>query len=179
LQHFDIIQFSKCKTKTVVFAAIFIALTIILTHIFAIQTTFIRIDFGFLAIATFSMLFGPLWGAIAAAVADVVGCAIFSSGVFFPGFTLSAFTSGIIYGFFFYNKSISLTRVILASITILLCVDIAMNTLWLAILYHKAVSIFIAGRLIKCTVMFPIQVILIYSLHKRLFRHTFIFRSLK
>ncbi|MBP2655430.1 MAG: hypothetical protein H6Q73_2999 [Firmicutes bacterium] len=179
MQHFNTIQVKKFRTKTVVLAAVFIALTIILTHIFAIQTTFIRIDFGFLAIATFSMLFGPFLGAIVASIADVVGCTIFSSGVYFPGFTLSSFISGIIYGFFFYSKPISFTRVVLASMATLIFVDMFMNTLWLAILYHKAVSIFIAGRLIKCSVMLPIHVILIYSLQKRLLQQTFIFRYLK
>lgn len=156
------------NTKKIVFAAMFTSISIVLTHVFSIQTPFIRIDLGFLPIAIFSILFGPIAGAVVAVISDILGCLIFSPGLFFPGFTLSAFATGIVYGFFLFKKRISLGRVIVASVTIFILVDMCMNTLWLSMLYHKGVQVIIAGRAIKGVVLLPFQVILIYSIHKRL-----------
>ncbi|MBP2649858.1 MAG: hypothetical protein H6Q74_683 [Firmicutes bacterium] len=161
------------STKSLVFAALFIALSIIFTHVFAIQTTFIRIDFGFLAIAICSMMFGPLIGGTVAAIADIIGCMIFTPNLYFPGFSLSAFAIGIIYGLFFHNRSISLVRSFLANIVILLFVSLAMNTIWLSILYNKAVTVIVYSRLLKCAIMLPGQSLLVYLLQKRLSSYAF------
>ncbi|MBP2644912.1 MAG: hypothetical protein H6Q75_352 [Firmicutes bacterium] len=156
------------NTRNLINAAIFIALTIILTHIFAIQTTFTRIDFGFLAIAVFSMRFGPLAGGLVAAIADIIGCIIFSPGMYFPGFTVSAFLTGTLYGIFYYNKPVTFLRALLANLAIILLVGLVLNTIWLSILYNKAATIIVYGRLIKCAIMLPLQTALVYLLQKRL-----------
>ncbi|VBB06721.1 ecf transporter substrate-specific component [Lucifera butyrica] len=156
------------KTRNVVLAAMFISLTIVLTHILAIQTPFIRIDLAFLPVAVYSLLFGPFAGAVVAAVADILGCLLFSPGLFFPGFTLSAFVSGIIYGLYFFKRKITLSNIIGASLTVFLLIDVVMNTLWLSILYHKAAQTFITGRIIKGLLMLPVHVILIYMVCQRL-----------
>jgi len=158
-------------TNTLVISAIFVALTIISTNVLAIQTPFIRISFSFLSIALFSLLYGPLRGGIVAAVADILGCLFFAPGLFFPGFTLSSFTTGMIYGYFLHNKKITLLRISLASVVVLLCVDLCLNTLWLSILYHKAAELFLLGRLIKCSVFLPIQIATIYVIGKPVLRY--------
>ncbi|MBP2644555.1 MAG: hypothetical protein H6Q67_2442 [Firmicutes bacterium] len=84
-------------TNTLIISAIFVSMIIIFTNVFAIQTPFIRISLSFLPIAMFSILFGPILSGIVAAIADVLGCLVFSPGLFFPGFTVSSFASGMIY----------------------------------------------------------------------------------
>lgn len=159
------------NTNTLVFSAMFISLNIIFTHVLAIQTPFIRISFGYLPIALFCALFGPMQGGIIAAIADILGCLIFSSGLYFPGFTLSAYLSGIIYGYFFYHKKVSIQRIIMANILIFIFIDLMLNTLWLSILYHKAAQVFFAGRFIKCSILLPIQILTIYAVYRSLLRH--------
>lgn len=161
---------SPSHTKLLCLAAIFIALHIVLTNILAIQTPFIRIDFGFLAVAIFSMLFGPLKGGIMAAVADVIGCLLFFPGLYFPGFTLSAFLSGVIYGYFLYDQKITVRKIAMASFCIFLLIDLTLNTLWLSLLYHKAAQLFLLGRFIKCAILLPIQGAMIYTIYKPLRR---------
>ena len=134
------------NTRTLVFAAMFISLNIILTRYFSIQTQFIRIGFGFLPVAIYAMLFGPVAGAFAAAVGDVIGFFLFPQGLYFPGFTFSAFMSGMIYGLYFYKKKITVLRIVLATITVILLIDLGMNTLWLSILYNKGVALIVFGR---------------------------------
>ncbi|WP_371367759.1 Folate transporter FolT [Sporomusa rhizae] len=158
-------------TNTLVFSAIFISLIIMFTNVFAIQTPFIRISLSFLPIVMCSILLGPLLGGIVAAIADVLGCMFFSPGLFFPGFTLSSFVSGMIYGYFLHNKKITLQRISLASVIVLLLVDLSLNTLWLSILYQKAGNLFLFGRVLKSLVLLPIQIGTIYAVSKPLLRY--------
>ena len=77
------------NSKMIVLSGIFIALIIIFTHVLAIQTLFLRISFGFLPLAVYASICGPLYGAFIGALADILGCLIFSPGFYFPGFTIS------------------------------------------------------------------------------------------
>ena len=154
--------FSALKSpRTIAFAAMLIALNVIITRYLSIQTQFLRIGFGFLPVAVFSMLFGPVLGAIAAAVGDLIGFFLFPSGPFFPGITLSAFVYGFIYGIFLYKKDLSVLRLVFACLATVFTVDLCLNTLWLSILYKTDIRFIILQRLIKAAVMLPVQVILI------------------
>ena len=156
------------RTTRIILSGIFISLVIIFTHIFALQTPFVRIGFGFIPIAVFAAKFGSVQAAWMAALADIIGCLLFSPGLFFPGFTISAALSGCVYGFFFYDKEITLRRAFLASFLIFVCIDLGLNTLWLSMLYHQAVSVFFLSRLGKGLLLFPLQSLLLYTLYKPL-----------
>lgn len=152
--------------RTIAFAAMLIALNVILTRYFSIQTQFLRIGFGFLPVAIFSMLFGPVPGAIAAAMGDIIGFFLFPSGMFFPGFTFSAFMQGLIYGLFLYKKDLSWIRVAFCSLCVVLVVDVCLNTAWLSILYDQAVMLIIVPRLIKSAIMLIVQTVIVYLFYQ-------------
>ena len=58
-----------------------------------------RLSLGFVVTAVISMLFGPWVGGFAALGVDLLTSFIFGQqGVFFIGFTLTAFVNGVIYG---------------------------------------------------------------------------------
>jgi len=151
------------RTRVMVFVALLISIDIVLTRILSFQTYNIRISFGFIAVAASAILFGPVVSGLAAALADVMGWVLVPKWIFFPGFTLSALLSGIIYGIFFYKKPRSLIRTVLAVLIITIFVDLGLNTLWLSIMFNKAVLVLITGRVIKSAMLLPMQVILIHS----------------
>lgn len=155
------------KTEFIVFAGVFIALTIIFTHVFAIQTVFMRVSFGFLPIALFAMKFGRWQGAVMAAIADVLGGVIFFPGLFFPGFTMSAFCTGWIFGHFFYEKKISFSHILITVTLLTLFVDLGLNTVWLALLYNKAAATFFVSRLLKAIVFLPVEAFLTHIMYKQ------------
>lgn len=152
--------------KVLVYLSLLIAMEIVFTRVLSIQTPTIRIAFDFLPIAISAIMFGALKAGFASAVADVLGMMLFPSGPFFPGFTLSAFLVGAIYGIILHNKKVSVSRTIVAVVIITIFVDIMLNTYWLTILTGKAASVLLVPRLIKSTVMFPIQISLIYTVWK-------------
>ena len=152
---------SMSNTRRLVTIAFFIALEVILTRFLSIQTDFLRIGFGFLPVACVGILFGPLWAGAAYAVGDVLGMLIFPSGSYFPGFTLSAFLIGCIYGFFLYKKESSFRRILVPVLLVCMGVNLFVDTLWLNILYGQAYLALLPLRVIKCAVMVPIQLMLI------------------
>jgi ECF transporter S component (folate family) len=154
------------KTSTMIYMALFIALNVVFTRFLSIQTPIIRIGFGFLPISLCSIMFGPITGGITGAAADIIGMAIFPSGAYFPGFTLSAFVEGAIYGLVLHKKQISAVRTSLAVALIIILVDSIMNTYWLSIITGKAAMALLIPRLVKNLIMFPIETILVYTIWK-------------
>lgn len=154
------------NVKVIVFMGLFIALEVILTRFLSIKTPIVRIGFGFLPIALSAIMFGPIVGGVTGALSDLVGMAIFPSGTFFPGFTLSAFLGGAIYGLFLYKKPVTIVRVGAAVLVIKLFIDLVLNTFWLSILMNKAALAILPTRVVANAVMFPIQAVLIFVVWK-------------
>jgi len=153
------------KTRVLVFLSLLVAMDVLLIHMVpVIQIDIIRISFGFVPQSFTSMLLGPLFGGIGAALGDIIGMIVAPKGAYFPGFTLSAILTGVIYGLFLFKKPKTLLRITLAVICITLFVDIGLNTYWLTILLGKGYMVMLPPRIAKSAAMVPVQVSLIYLL---------------
>lgn len=150
------------KTRNILFVGLFIALEIILTRFTSVETLTVRISFEFIAIAISAILFGPVTAGTAAAIADILGMIIFPKGPYFPGFTLSAFLSGFLYGIILYKKKITMIRTFFAALVVIVATSLILNTIWLIFLYGNAAYADLVLRLIKCVVFLPIQTVMIY-----------------
>lgn len=148
-------------TKKLVFVALFIALQIVLTRFFSIQTPIVRIGFGFLPLAICAMMFGPWIGGIAAVIADIIGVVLFSSGAFFPGFTLTAFLTGAVYGLLLHNKPKNFIRIALAAVIVTMVINLGLDTLWVKMITGNAYLAILPTRVVKSLIMIPIQISLI------------------
>lgn len=147
--------------RVMVLMSLFLALEVILTRFLSIQTPIVRIGFTFLPIAVSAIMFGPVYSGICAALADVVGMMLFPSGGYFPGFTLTAFLTGAIYGIFLYKKPVSWVRITLAAVAVTLTVTLGLDTLWLWMITGQGILAILPARIIKCIIMLPIQVFMI------------------
>jgi ECF transporter S component (folate family) len=150
------------KTQVFVFSGVLIALEIILTRFLAIQTPIVRYGFGFIPISISGILFGPLTAGVTAALADVMGMIIAPRGVYFPGFTISAFITGIIYGAVLYKRQITLFRVGFAVLLVTLISDLVLTTIWISMTTGNAVASIAAARILKSLIMLPVSTSLIY-----------------
>ena len=146
--------------------ALLIAMDIVLTRFLAINTQFLRISLGMIPVALAGAAFGPVWGGICGAVGDVLGMLIFPSGAYFPGFTLTAALTGIIYGLFLYHKedTHALRNVLIASILVCIGCNLLLDTLWLNIMYGSGFIAILPARIIKCIVNIPVYTALILVL---------------
>jgi len=160
------------RTKTLVFVGLLIAMEVIFSRFLAFQTPILKIGFEFIPVAFAGIMFGPFIGGVTGALADIIGMMIFpTGGSYFPGFTLSAFIGGAVYGLFLHKKPVTLFNVAKSVVIIVFLVNIGLNTLWVSMLTGKAVSVLIIPRVYKNLIMLPIQTITIQLLWKYIGSH--------
>lgn len=161
-------MFNKNNHVTrLVIIALLIALEILLTRVLAINTPTMRISFGFLPPAIIGMMYGPLWAGAAYTIGDILGGYIFLPMAPFPGFTLSAFLTGLVFGLLFYNKEPSLKRCIIASALVSFIINLILDTIWLFILNGEGMIGMMPFRILKLGIMFPLMIILTYFFWKK------------
>ncbi len=91
--------------RSVVTAALLIAVHTVMAVFLSITVTqSLKISISFLANVVTGALFGPIVGMICGGIGDIVQYVIKPTGAYFPGFTISAMLSGLIYGTAFYNR---------------------------------------------------------------------------
>ena len=153
-------------TKIMVTCALLVALQVILARFLSINTTFVVVNFSFLAVALAGILFGPLWGMAVGGVSDLVGASLFPFGAFFPGFTLTAALVGLVYGAFLHTKTGDLQgksgwlRVVGASLSASL-IRFVLNSVWLYIMYGAGLFGMLPARITETVCMVVAQLILL------------------
>ena len=137
----------KINPRNVAQLAILVAMEVVLSRFLSINIWSNKIGFAFLPVAVTAMYYTPLTTGITAAVADMIGALLFPSGPFFPGFTLTAFLGGIVYGLF-------------------------LNTLWLSMMYNSPYwPLLTTARLWQCLIMVPVQFFVVLAVAKVLPRY--------
>lgn len=150
--------------KAIVYGGLLMAMVILLTYVFVIQTQFMRISLAFIPLAIYAYLYGRYNCMIIAILADIIGVNMFMPGMYFPGFTISAAISGYIYGYFLHREHPKLKHCFYAFITVFFLVDCICNNLWLYLMYHDAAKVFVPIRIVKALLMVPIKSYIIYKL---------------
>ena len=157
----------KFDTKMLVTAALLIAMQIILSRFLSINAWNLKIGFAFTAVFVAAYLYGPWFAAVVAAIADVVGASLFPSGAFFPGFTVTAVLTGMVFGLFLYEIQSPL-RIIVAVAIDQLILGLLLNSYWISVLYGSPYVPLLATRAIQCAVMIPVMYFTITALAKLL-----------
>ena len=163
----------KFSFRTVTHMALLIALQIVLSRFLSISTPILRISLGFVPVAIAGMLFGPLSGGLVAATADFLGAILFPIGAYFPGFTLTAFLTGVVYGLFLYQKEKSWFRIVASVLVISLILNLGMNTFWLMVITGKGYLALLPARLMQNIIMIPLQTIVVKALTTKAVRTLF------
>ncbi len=156
----------KISTEVMVVTAFMIALAVVLSKLVSINLAFLRIGFGFLPIAVLAILYGPVIAAIGYGVADLLGAWLLPTGTFFPGFTVSAVLTGLIFGWVLYKKKVTFIRALIASALVCLIVNLLLNTWWLTFIIGKGFKVLLASRAVKELVAIPIMAVLIVAIDK-------------
>ena len=123
----------------------------------------VNVTFFFIPIFIGAILLGPIPAAIIGGAADILGCIIRPTGPYFPGFTINAIILGLIYGIFFFKTKPKLWKIIIARLILAVLVDLILTPIWLNILYSTPlVPALFVERLIKCAILCPIEIILMW-----------------
>ena len=157
----------KLNTRKLVVLSMLIAVEIVLSRFLSISAWNIKIGFAFLPVALAAMLFGPLEAGIIGALADLLGALLFPVGPYFPGFTLTAFLMGAVYGLFL-RRDQRMGCILLAVGVHEFALSLLLNTLWISVLYSSPFLPLLVSRLPQVAVLSVVQVVVIRLLAKAL-----------
>lgn len=148
---------TKMSVKSISIIGILVAMEIILAR-FSIHTWNLKIGFSFIPVVVAAIFYGPVTAGLVGAIGDIMGYILFPVGAYFPGFTLTAFVTGMIFGFFL-RKSQSVLNVVLAVLCVQIFVSQFMITYWISFLYGSPYWALFATRIYQTAAMIAVEII--------------------
>lgn len=140
-------------------SGLLIAMDVLLTRVLAINTPLMKIGLGFFAVAVCGELYGPVQAAVCAALGDLLGSLLFPTGAYYPGFTLTAALTGIIFGLLLHRYSRK--KAAAAAILNVVLITFFANTAMIARITGTDYLKLLGTRAIQIAVMLPIQLVLL------------------
>ena len=165
---------NKKHLFSLILTAILTAVTVVLSRFFSINIWNMSIGFSFVSLMLCGMLLGAFWGGVCGALADFIGALLFPFGPYFPGFTVTAFLSGAVFGFVGKvakeeksRAKFVLFTVLLLALKELVC-SILLNSLWLSLLYSTPFEAVIISRLPLSLVTLGLEILFAVVLRETL-----------
>lgn len=164
--------------QRMVICGMMIAVSAVLSAYFKIPVTLfgsysLKISFDLVPVYIVSTVFGPLYGAIVAALADIIQALLAPvGGAYNPLFTITALSIGMIQGLFFIRgPKITFPRLIISVAAAQITGSVILNTIFLCVSYGLPFSL-IWARLVTQAVMIPLVSVLTFMVLKLLSRGT-------
>ncbi|MFC6182400.1 folate family ECF transporter S component [Lactiplantibacillus daowaiensis] len=151
--------------KSLTLLGVLTAMQIVLGSLLSIQFLTTKIAFAFIIVAITARLFPPLITAGSTALAYFLGMLLFPKFTFFPGFILTAFLTGLVFGYAFYRQT-SLTRILIANFIVTFILNLFLNSLWLHLMYLTPWSVLLTTRFIQEVVTIIIYTAILVILFK-------------
>ena len=161
---------SRFNTRTLTTLALLTAIEIVLSRFLSFSVWNMKIGFSFVPIVVAAILYGPIAAGTVAALGDFIGAILFPIGTYFPGFTLTAFLSGCVFGLFLHKKqgwpqiaaAVGINQFILS---------LFLNTLWISVLYDAPYSPLLLTRIVQCVILTVVEMIGIHFIARALERY--------
>ncbi len=130
----------------------------------------IKLSAAFMPIAVAGAMFGPIPAALVGALGDIISFLIAPTGAYFPGFTISGALTGLIYGYVFYKKQITIPKVLIAWFANTLIVETFLSAYWLYLLYSSnsgtPYEVYLYARLISQAIKAVPEMLVLFGLGK-------------
>lgn len=150
----------KTSVYRLVSMALLVAISVVLSRFLSIKAWNFKVSFSFVPLVIAAMLYGPIGAGAVAAVADVIGALLFPFGAFFPGYTLTAFLNGVVYGIFLKKKQ-NMLNIVLAVLIVQIGGSLLLNTYWISFTYGTPFLALLPTRILQNVVMFVVHIIVI------------------
>lgn len=154
----------KAKNEEKIFTLVCLALLTAMQVVFArflvipIGAT-MRFSLSFIPVVIAARRFGVLGSVSVYALGDLIGAVAFPAlGAYFPGYTLTAAVSGLIFGLFLRKKTTPV-NVISSVVLSQVCCSLLLNTMWISIQYGSEFFPLLASRSLQCLVVGALQII--------------------
>lgn len=132
----------KNKLFKIILTAILVALNIILERFMPSYSVWNNnISFGFVTVAFAACYLGVPYAIAVGGLGDLIGAVIKPFGPYFVGYTITNMLVGLCLGVFLYKKA-SVLRISIATIINKLICSLALNTIFIAVLYRGGIAAF-------------------------------------
>lgn len=158
---------TKISAKSVSVIGVLVAMEMILSRFLSIHTWNLKIGFNFVPIALAGIFYGPVAAGLVAAIGDAFGALLFPVGPYFPGFTLTAFLTGVVFGLFL-KKNQSVKNIVCSVLIVQLIISQCINTYWISFLYGSSYMMLFATRIYQTIAMSVVQIVCILLVTKKL-----------
>lgn len=149
----------KNLTKKICVLALLTAAGVVLGRLVPVVNLWnTKIEFAFVAVMLAACISGPVGGAVVGALVDFIGAILMPTGAYFPGFTVTAAITGLVFGLLLYKKC-NFVRIVIAVLSTQLVCGLLLNTLFISILYTKVFTALLATRAIQFVVMSVVEII--------------------
>lgn len=158
----------KSALRMLVLLAMLTAMEIVLSRFLSINAWNLKIGFSFVPIVIAAILYGPIGSACVAALGDFLGAILFPIGPYFPGFTLTALLTGLVFGAFLYRKK-DKTKWYAVGVVLSVCINqlifgLLLNTYWISVLYGNPFGATLLSRIPQCAILIPVQIAVIFAI---------------
>ena len=158
------------KLSTITSCALLAALSVILAYFKIRVSQSFEISFEDIPSILIACLYGPVTAPIVGAAQDVLNYLASPNGAFFPGFTLTAVVSALIWGVGLYHKPVTFRRTVIVTLICAMVCGVCMNTLWLYMMYGRSVLLAVPLRILRCAVIAVVNAVIVCYLVKALRR---------
>lgn len=152
--------------------AVLVVLAVIANRFLSFNVWNLSLGISFLPILICALVLGPVYGGICGGLADLIGAILFPFGPFFPGFTLTAFISGFLFGLIKTNGSkgrFFLGCFLVFSLEEILC-TVLLNSLWISVLFDSPFLPLLLTRLPKAAVMLCLEIFAAFIIKSHLLK---------
>lgn len=151
----------KFTPRVLTVLGVLIALEIVIAQFVTFRPAqSLKLSLDFVPIVIAGILFGPVPAMLVSILADVLGAFVFPVGPYFPGFTVTAALTGLLYGALLHEKQ-SMPRIALAVGVQQWVLSLLLNSFWLCVLYEWPYLPTLTGRLGQCGIMTAVQLVFI------------------
>lgn len=161
-----IVMQQQSKARQITLLGVLIALQTILGSMFSLQFLLTKISFSFIITAIMASLFSPWVTASSSALANILGMLLFPRFTFFPGFVLTAFLVGLVFGLAFHKQKLGWRNILIANLIVTMGLYLGLNSLWLHLMYQIPWLPLLTGRLVQELITFPVYSVLLVLLLK-------------
>ncbi len=161
-------QTSK-RTRIVVTCGMLIAIALALKIVSTMLPlpSVVRISLAPAVIMFAGALLGPVAGGICGACVDLLSCAIFPVGPYFPGFTLSMALFGVLFALFYYKRPFgSFWKLALVVLLVQGVCSLFLNTMFNAFLTGQSFWMILPVRLPTIVIGYVFYLLLLFALMK-------------
>ncbi len=149
-----------CRVQNLCICGLLIALYVVLSFFNIAVSSIVEIRIGFLAFIAAGLVGGPAMGFAVGFLGDVLNCLV-RGFAYFPGFSFSYALVGASCGLILYRNRVTKLRAAGCALVEYL-ISITLTSTWLYLMYGTPIQVLFTTRLIKCTLTFFVNCVIIY-----------------